>query len=757
MLFLTLEHNGQLVAELSADQIETEISIGRDPSCQLRASVEDKLISSRHAVVKKRGKNFLIQDADSRNGIFLRGKRISGCKLRPGLKLTIGESILVVEEVKNAERGASVHKLVALNGPLKGKKIPLQAETMLIGSDPEAQIPLLDLLVSKKHADLLLKVDGSCWIKDLESRNGTFVNGVKLTSGAERLLKNNDRLGIAQFELRFEDGAFEHRDSRLWLRLFIALLTVGLGLLAYQGYMAIKPSAEVFLNNARQLAFEENFDGARLLAKDVFVAKGAEKNAPAATELLRQIDVWEKTLTTWRQAGAALEAKSWTSAARLLAALQVGGAESWAWNDEAGLLRQQANTMKNSLDNMLRAKTMLLRDDCDLVELQEIGAKMNRLTGFPAGKAYGAVLKKEMELSVNRINELMTQNQKLSELLQDINHEKSSFEKLAVTIAALQKDGAPQLRRRADMVIEPLKGLHRAQVILQEGRRLIADAEFEAAAKMELVLPSLESCSIDANISNCRKALDAQGEKVRNMLNQARYLYSQYIALGENNSVELEGLNALQDKAQMAKVFACDILDGPLPKHFRAVPASVYDRILGFEEFYLFLNALPEKTSSQAMADLPFISLLSLTVQRLAYGSRLRHFIEEADFSHWLQNGKLAATAEKIKKNELKRDEIIQQLLQQAENGQGREAIIAAAIAEKLCPENHQLTLKGQELVPWLVAQLKDLRRQINELLSEFDRSGPSVQIQLRDQIIGLGIPGDFSLRRMWALREAAK
>jgi hypothetical protein len=417
------------------------------------------------------------------------------------------------------------------------------------------------------------------------------------------------------------------------------------------------------------------------------------------------------------------------------------------------LLRRQANAMKTSLDNMLRAKFLLMRDDCDLEELKKTGVNMREQASFPVGKGYSNALKMELDRSIARIDELLVQNQKLSELLQDINYEKSSFENLTSVIAEMQKDSAPQFRRRTEMIIEPLKGLRRTQVTLQECRRLIANAEFDAAAKLELVLPSLESCSIDANISNCRKALDAQGGEVRDILNQARYLYTQYISLGESGGVTLEGLAFLQDEGQMAKVFACDILDGPLPKHFRKTPAGVYDRVLGFEEFYTFLNALPEKPAFQAVADLPFVSLLSVTVQRLACGSRLRNFIENLGF----QQGKLADLAEQIRLYEKTRDEIIDQLLRKAENSQGREAIIAAAIAERLCPENRQLKLKGQDLVPWLVAEQKALRRKINERLSEFDRSGPTVQIQIRDQIIAMGIPGESALRRMWALREAGK
>ncbi|NLC81210.1 MAG: hypothetical protein GX748_08510, partial [Lentisphaerae bacterium] len=45
-------------------------------------------------------------------------------------------------------------------------------------------------------------------------------------------------------------------------------------------------------------------------------------------------------------------------------------------------------------------------------------------------------------------------------------------------------------------------------------------------------------------------------------------------------------LHAFEDEAEMAKMFACDVLEQPLPKRSRKEPASAYDRLLGVEEFY---------------------------------------------------------------------------------------------------------------------------------------------------------------------------
>lgn len=69
-----------------------------------------------------------------------------------------------------------------------------------LGRIKENDIPLKSPLVSKKHAEVVRRgVD--YYLKDLNSNNGTYLNDVKLSSGAEVLLRNDDVIKIEPFEV----------------------------------------------------------------------------------------------------------------------------------------------------------------------------------------------------------------------------------------------------------------------------------------------------------------------------------------------------------------------------------------------------------------------------------------------------------------------------------------------------------------------------------------------------------------------------
>jgi pSer/pThr/pTyr-binding forkhead associated (FHA) protein len=69
-----------------------------------------------------------------------------------------------------------------------------------IGRDTDNMIQLPNEKISKHHGVILQTPDGSA-IKDLQSRNGVFVNG-RRTTRAE--LKNGDCVKIGPYELYFE-------------------------------------------------------------------------------------------------------------------------------------------------------------------------------------------------------------------------------------------------------------------------------------------------------------------------------------------------------------------------------------------------------------------------------------------------------------------------------------------------------------------------------------------------------------------------
>ena len=69
--------------------------------------------------------------------------------------------------------------LTVIQGPDKGRKFELpDHEPQLIGRSSEA-LPIDDNAVSRRHAELTPD-DGVWYIRDLESQNGTYLNGVKL-------------------------------------------------------------------------------------------------------------------------------------------------------------------------------------------------------------------------------------------------------------------------------------------------------------------------------------------------------------------------------------------------------------------------------------------------------------------------------------------------------------------------------------------------------------------------------------------------
>ncbi|GAE88791.1 DUF6382 domain-containing protein [Acetivibrio straminisolvens] len=56
--------------------------------------------------------------------------------------------------------------------------------------------------VGKVHAEIISR-DGRYFVKDLNSRNGTFVNGIRLAANTEHEIKNNDKITFANSEYTF--------------------------------------------------------------------------------------------------------------------------------------------------------------------------------------------------------------------------------------------------------------------------------------------------------------------------------------------------------------------------------------------------------------------------------------------------------------------------------------------------------------------------------------------------------------------------
>jgi Nif-specific regulatory protein len=82
--------------------------------------------------------------------------------------------------------------LVAVRGPLKGSIYALPEGDFSVGRHATNSLSLEDQAVSRKHC-LFTRTGRQCAVKDLESRNGTFVNG---TPVSEHALEQGDEVRI---------------------------------------------------------------------------------------------------------------------------------------------------------------------------------------------------------------------------------------------------------------------------------------------------------------------------------------------------------------------------------------------------------------------------------------------------------------------------------------------------------------------------------------------------------------------------------
>jgi transcriptional regulator with GAF, ATPase, and Fis domain len=94
-------------------------------------------------------------------------------------------------------------RLITITGPMKGTVIQLSDEQLSIGRDPSNQVTINDPLLSRKHC-AIRNSGGEVRVADLESLNGTFVNGFPTH---EKKLEHGDRIkvGVSQFIFLLED------------------------------------------------------------------------------------------------------------------------------------------------------------------------------------------------------------------------------------------------------------------------------------------------------------------------------------------------------------------------------------------------------------------------------------------------------------------------------------------------------------------------------------------------------------------------
>jgi hypothetical protein len=95
-------------------------------------------------------------------------------------------------------------KLVVLSEGLTGRSYELKVDKTTVGRLDDNAFQIAEQSVSSHHCEVLLKGE-EVHVKDLNSTNGTYINGEKIS---EQVLKPGQILRLGQIEMRLEaDGA----------------------------------------------------------------------------------------------------------------------------------------------------------------------------------------------------------------------------------------------------------------------------------------------------------------------------------------------------------------------------------------------------------------------------------------------------------------------------------------------------------------------------------------------------------------------
>jgi serine phosphatase RsbU (regulator of sigma subunit) len=116
--------------------------------------------------------------------------------------------------------------LITLQGPDAGRKYTLDTSPTILGRQADCSLCLPAKAVSRQHAQVV-HADGSWFLEDLDSSNGTFLNGTRLSPRSRVRLTEQDtfQVGPYLFGLRQAPGATPPPEPNLVIR---EQLTIGL-------------------------------------------------------------------------------------------------------------------------------------------------------------------------------------------------------------------------------------------------------------------------------------------------------------------------------------------------------------------------------------------------------------------------------------------------------------------------------------------------------------------------------------------------
>jgi two-component system, cell cycle response regulator len=133
---------------------------------------------------------------------------------------------LITQKVELDDRPTTLEPyLIQVSGRETGRPFNLSHGKVVLGRDPNCEIPLDDPHISRHHAEITILADKAVKIRDLGSTNGIFVNGARTK---EQILRDGDKILIGTrlyFRFCYQDSVDQNYQQSMFRAANIDALT----------------------------------------------------------------------------------------------------------------------------------------------------------------------------------------------------------------------------------------------------------------------------------------------------------------------------------------------------------------------------------------------------------------------------------------------------------------------------------------------------------------------------------------------------
>lgn len=747
-LIISLVCHGEELYRLDTADFFEEISIGRNEDCTWSVGHVDSSVSSRHAMISRRKKFFFITDLGSRNGIFLDGQKIKEKKLAADMTIQIGECQLCVShpgKVKPVSNKPHFLKYQNENG--RTIKVKLFPGTLKIGADARCDVNLNSALVSSPHLSITRKTDGSCWVKDLKSRNGTLVNKMELAPKTERMLKNGDVISAADIDIVYIDPSVSKGTLRLTLALAVLLVTAIIGCLLYYSYIFVAPSSEALINQARIAARGADFKQAEELLMQAATAKNSSKTVNSRRFMSERVADWQRTFIHSRQLQNALKHNRYKQVTQILGAMDLRQLSHWDWDENTAVAeRDKALFVKETMD-IINNFFILCSDpasDDEMLKATEnkLQAQLKAFERYPLDYMKGLKGACNTQLwGVRTVRKRLAEYNKIIEYIRSAKE--LNYAGVIKKLETLQKGAPLVIKGKIEKVLPTLYAIQKAEKLLAERAAYISAMQFDKCSSKKLNLKN------ELAISNLDKAIAAINadyakyyEIAQHLKSCCKMLDSEGLTPGSQSKV----FTSFLDDKLMKSVWQYDSMQKSLPARRRTTPSGNFDRVMGVEYSYAVLAMLRTDNDIRSRFTIPFVPMLEQAGNQVIMVEHVLKYVD-TNCPQLKANGKLGEYIKYLDSQLAIRDKILQKLAACKSNSE-RDRYLELACVRILKPQQYtqaQWMKFGKEFLQF--------RQQLQLLNSQYNAAMPEDAIKIREKILAAGLPGDPIVKRMWGLR----